>query len=517
MFKLIRYTLRNEFLKLGTYLIPMFGVVIYAILTYAQVFGKFAQENVSFIKSGNEYSFITIFAISVIFIAIKIVNIFQQPKDTGLDIIYSSKPISQKEITFSKFISIWIMIIYFSFIFFVATSLIALMDKHSSAILIWNYSISIFIGNVTILFALSSILIIFSTILSQKVILLLAAISSVFAPSFSIVLSQTIKPHMPATHLLPAYIKLNDNWEDITKTPLSKLRIPSEKNNTIFINKASIFVPNFKYKYEQYKTHTIYKTLAYFDPWYQFSSLYDVTYDTKFANNGKKWVERTMVFHKDKHDFSIKINGEEFTPMISMGFKGEFTKTNFSATAGLMNIDPLSSSNSLLYLKQVQKVSPKFNSWSFVKQMLFVGATIEQSTNKSKKDFNISAIADAIDKLSTKEANVQYGRGLLTIKINNKNELVNFKIDGFTLMGWSLMINNKQINKITKLTMPTSLGFINRFGDTYNLTLVKDGEKIPVILPVEYINKKGTYAIWFILAFIMVISSVVIITKKDSH
>ncbi len=106
MFRLIRYTLRNEFLKLGTYILPAFGVIIYAILTYTQVYGKFSQSKVSFIEVGNAYSFIAVFAISVIFIALKVVNIFRQPKDTGLDIVYASKPITKRKITFSKFFSV---------------------------------------------------------------------------------------------------------------------------------------------------------------------------------------------------------------------------------------------------------------------------------------------------------------------------------------------------------------------------------------------------------------------------
>ncbi len=136
MFKLIRYTLRNEFLKLSTYLIPILGIIIYAILTYAQVFGTFSDRGISFIKKGNEYAFITIFAISIIFIALKVVNIFRQPKDTGLDVVYISKPISQKEITFSKFISVWILILYFSIVFLIATALIALMDYKATPELI---------------------------------------------------------------------------------------------------------------------------------------------------------------------------------------------------------------------------------------------------------------------------------------------------------------------------------------------------------------------------------------------
>ncbi len=514
MFNLIRYTLRNEFLRHGTYIVPIFGIIIYSILTYAQVFGTFAQKDISFIKSGNEYAFITVFAISVIFIALKVINIFRQPKDTGLDIIYASKPISQKAITFSKFISVWVLIVYFSIVFLITTSFIAMIDSRSTSELIWNYSISIFIGNITIMFAISSIFIILSTMLSQKMILLFASITSVFVPSFSIVLSQTIKPHMPSAHLLPAYIKAGKNLEDVSK---SKIEIYPSSENTIFINKQSLFVPNFKIKYDEYKRNGAYKVLAYFDPWYQFSSLYDVTYESQFANDGKKWIEKNVVYHRSNDEFTININGEKYTPLLSKSFKGEMLEINASSTNGIKNIDSRSPSNSLKYLKEVKKISKKFNSWSFVKQMLFVAATKEHSTDKDTIALNklITPIADTIEKLSKEEANLQYGRGLLT---NDKKELLStFKVDGFALMSWSLMINNKEINKLTNLKTPKTTGFVNRFGNSYDLTLVKEGESIPIIIPVEYINKKGTYALWAILTFLMIGASVIIIAKRDSH
>ncbi|CAM9139852.1 ABC transporter permease [Mycoplasma todarodis] len=514
MFNLVRYTLRNEFLRLGTYVVPALGIIIYSILTYAQVFGSFAQKDISFIKSGNEYSFITVFAISVIFIALKVINIFRQPKDTGLDIIYASKPISQRTITFSKFISVWILIMYFSLIFLIVTSFVSMIDSHSTSELIWNYSISIFIGNITIMFAISSIFIILSTILSQKIILLFAAITSVFVPSFSIVLSQTIKPHMPSAHLLPAYIKAGKNLEDVSK---SKIEIYPSSKNTIFINRQSLFVPNFKMKYDEYKRNGAYKVLAYFDPWYQFSSLYNVTYESKFANDGKKWIEKSVIYHRTSDEFTITINGETYTPLLSKSFKGEMLEINASSTNGIKNIDPRSSSNSLKYLNEVKKISTKFNDWSFVKQMLFVAATKEHSTDKDVVALNklITSVTNVIDKLSDKEANLQYERGLLT---NDKKELIaDFKIDGFTLMSWSLMVNNKEINNLTQLTLPKTHGFIDRFGSSYDLTLIKEGESIPVIIPVEYINKKGTYTLWAILTLLMIGASVFIITRRDSH
>ena len=514
MFNLIRYTLRNEFLRIGTYIVPAFGIIIYSVLTYAQVFGSFAQEDISFIKSGNEYSFITVFAISVIFIALKVINVFRQPKDTGLDIIYASKPISQKAITFSKFISVWILIIYFSLVFLITTAFVSMIDSHSTSELIWNYSISIFIGNITIMFAVSSILIILSTILSQKMILLFAAIVSVFVPSFSIVLSQTIKPHMPPAHLLPAYIKAGKNLEDVSK---SKIEIYPSSENTIFINRQSLFAPNFKLKYDEYKRNGAYKVLAYFDPWYQFSSLYNVTYESKFANDGKKWIEKNVIYHRTADEFTIEINGEKYTPLLSKSFKGEMLEINASSTNGIKNIDPRSPSNSLKYLNEVKRISTKFNTWSFVKQMLFVAATKELSTDRDVTVLNktITSISNVIDKLTEKEANLQYERGLLT---NDKKELLaDFKVDGFALMSWSLMVNNESINKITGLKTPKTLGFIDRFGSSYDLTLIKDGESIPVIIPVEYINKKGTYALWAILTLLMIGASVFIIAKKDSH
>ncbi|TCG11671.1 ABC transporter permease [Mycoplasma todarodis] len=517
MFKLVRYTLRNEFLKLSTYLIPIFGIIIYSILTYAQVFGTFSEKGISFIRKGNEYAFITVFAISVIFIALKVVNIFRQPKDTGLDIVYISKPISQKEITFSKFISIWVLIVYFSVVLFIATSLVALMDSKADSRLIWDYSISIFIGNITILFAVSSILIIVSTVASQKIILLLAAVAAVFVPSFSIILSQTVKPQMPASHLLPAYVKAGKNLEDIATGSEKDIYIDEDSENTIFINKDSIFVPNFKYKYDEYKQNSLYKTLAFFDPWYQISSLYDVTYETKFANEGKKWIEKTITYHRRANEFTIKIGGEEYTPLISSGFRGEMTSTKKESTAGIMNINPNSQNNSLEYLKNIRNISSTFNSWSFVKQMLFVSATKEHSTDKDVilLEKFIKQTTRIIDSLTNEEANLQYGRGMLIG--DNKQPLSTFKVDGWSLMSWSLMINNKEINSKTLLKSPKTLGFINRFGNPYDLTLIKDGEEVPILLPVEYIDKKGTYIVWTILTLLIVAGSVTIISRKDSH
>ncbi|NQZ29568.1 MAG: hypothetical protein HRT98_04250 [Mycoplasmatales bacterium] len=515
MFKLIRYTLRNEFLKISTYLIPFLGIIIYAILTYAQVFGTFSEKGISFIKKGNEYAFITVFAISVIFIALKVVNIFRQPKDTGLDIVYISKPIAQKEITFSKFISVWVLIIYFSIVFFVATSLVALMDTKNTSQLIWDYSISIFIGNITILFTVSSILIIISTIASQKIILLLATIAAVFVPSFSIILSQTIKPHMPSSHLLPGYLKAGKNLEDISKSKLEDLYIYEDKKNTIFINKPSIFVPNFKYKYDEYKENTIYRTLAYFDPWYQFSSLYDVTYESKFASDGKKWIEKSIKYHRQEDEFTIEVGGEKYTPLISKGFV--LSGIQAESTMGIKNLDRNNSSNSLRYLNSLKSISPKFNSWSFLKQILFVSATKEHATDRDgvKLTGFINEVAQNIDKLSEQEANSQYDRGML---LNDKKKLLaTFKVDGWSLMSWSLLVNNKEVNAKTMFKNPKTLGFINRFGRPYDLTFVKEGEEIPILIPVEYIDKRGTFGVWTFLAFLMVASSVFIISRKDSH
>ncbi len=515
MFKLVRYTLRNEFLKLSTYLIPILGIIIYAILTYAQVFGVFSDKGVSFIKKGNEYAFITIFAISIIFIALKVVNIFRQPKDTGLDVVYSSKPISQTEITFSKFISIWILIIYFSIVFLIATSLVALIDSNATPELIWDYSISIFIGNTTILFAASSALIVVSTIASQKIILLLATVTAVFVPSFSIILTQTIKPHMPSSYLLPGYLKAGDNLEDISKTKLEALYIYDDKENTIFINKSSVFAPNFKYKYDEYKRNTSYRTLAYFDPWYQISSLYDVTYETKFASDGKKWIEKKLKYHRKEGEFTIRIGEDEYTPLIAKGF--ELSGIRAEATMGIKNLDKDNSSNSLKYLNSLKNISSEFNSWSFVKQMLFVSATKGHTTDKNSVELDkfIKEVTQNIDKLTKEEASLQYGRGML---MGDKRKLLaTFKVDGWSLMSWSLLINNKEINAKTLFKSPKTLGFVNRFGGPYDLTLVKDGEEIPVLVPVEYINKKGTYTIWTLLALFMVASSIFIISRKDSH
>ncbi len=515
MFKLIRYTLRNEFLKFGTYAIPLFGIMVYSVLTYAQVFGKFAQQEISFIKSGNAFSFITIFTISVVFTAIKVVNIFKQPKDTGLDIIYSSKPISKKEITFSKFISIWVMIIYFSVVFLVATSLIAMMDKNSSSVMIWNYSISIFIGNITILFAISSILIIISTIFSQKALLLFAALISVFVPSFSIILSQTIKPHMPTAHLLPAYLKASNNLEDITQ---HNARIYATRENTVFINKPSVFVPTFKYKYDAYKKNTLYRTLAYFDPWYQFSSLYDVTYKSQFAQKGKNWVEKTETYKRQPGEYTVEIGSEKYTPLFAKGIIDDRQNSNIAGLMHLKFTDIKTKNNSLKYLSKVRIVSSKFNSWSFLKQIMFVAATMRDSARSDGPALEvfIKDTTNAIDKLTESEANVQLGRGNIQTS-NTIKPRVPFSVDAYAMMAWSLMVHNQNVNQYTQLTPANTLGIKNRFGDHYELILVKDGDKIPVIVPMEYINKTNTYGVWAALAFFMVFSSVIIISRKNLH
>ncbi|CAM9146670.1 hypothetical protein MYMA111404_03880 [Mycoplasma marinum] len=507
MKNLIRYILRNEFARSSTYLIPILGVLIYAVLTSAQIFSSFSQSEVSFIESGNAFAFITIFSISIIFVSLKVVTIFKQPMENGLDVLYSSKPITTKGRVFSKFISLWILIIYFSIIFLFATLICGAMDKKATSLEIFNYAISIFIGNVTILFAASSIFVIATLKLNQRSILMLATSIAVFAPSFSIIISQTLKAKMPSENLLPGYVKLNSNLEDVTK---NEANIYPTSENTIFINDKNVYVSDFKEGYDDYKSNKIYKYLAYFDPWYQFSSIYDVTYKSKYAKSGKMWSEQTMKFEKSDDLFNIKIGNESYTPIVAKRTLESSRNDKVSALEMLKN-----GKNNFFY-KSLEHYKEKYNSWSFAKQMIFAANIYKEIlTNNNIKILlegkNNNGLISVVDKMSKNEVENYFNSGYII----NQDNSYKFDIDIFSLIAWQLMTNVENI--YTGFTNPKTIGLSNRFGNTYDILLMKQDDKINIIVPKDYINKIGVYIFWTIATIILVWMSIWFISRKDSY
>ncbi|MCP4337191.1 MAG: hypothetical protein GY679_05090 [Mycoplasma sp.] len=483
MFNFIRYILRYELKKVTTWLIPIFGIILYCICSWflLYIFNQGDKQFYSFIEKGNIYSFLIIFAFSSIFVGIKSIAIFSSSQETGEEVILSSKPVIRIKQTFSKFISLWILILFISFLFFIASLIVSSFDHVASYWIKINYSFSILIGNFIICLIISAFTILLSQHAPIKLTLITTFSVSIILPIMSLILTTATRKGIIKDNAFEKYLKAPK--ELLSSSNSDGFSLVDDSENAIYgvsPKTRSIMKNNKDY----------YSSFAYLDLWQQFSSLYSLTYKNYSSLSIKKWdISKTTLNSSNNASLKMK-NGKNYSLIIKDSVvysdSQEINQENWKLLKerNSKGYDQLKN----LFKNIINNKNFSFNKDSLIKQLIYI-----HRINKEFNENNINADINNINTIGTKP-NAKMKDKELAILFKDVT-LIDFLIwdmlpslnIGFTpsnFLGW----NN---SSYTSLENTDSLLF--------KIVFIESNKEMVVALPRPYVNKVFLYIFWIFI------------------
>ncbi len=498
MLNFYRYSLRYEFKKITTWLLPIVGILLYIVSAYLTINSRFIEtNNISFIETGNTTTFIIVFAVSTIFIGLKSISIFGRTRDSGEEIIFATKPTKRIWIILSKFLSLWTLMLFISLAFFFVSLIVGSLDNLASQSKKANYSGSILLGNLIIMLIVSSVIVIFALHLPHKAVILLTIIISSVFPLISLIMTTTMRAGLTKENQFQSYIKAPSSIQKIGETNEVKIGFTNSEVIYVMSEKAT---PQIYKSLHQGKSDP-YSKLAYLDIWEQLSGLYSLTYNNIYNSlSAKKWTENTYKYNVESDDASITLDGQKYGIWFQKNIvknNGSFLKQENLRQLGIPNSPLLK-----LFDDLIKDPSYNFNGSSFVKQLIYVMKVSNEFTKPLQP--NHKPTLSSINPITvTKDIDVA--------KYFEQVEPVHYLM-------W------KYLSKIKSDFVPaTKIGFTDEsytnFSNThsvkFNISLVKDGSKIGTVSPGSYVNKVFLYTFWFLLASFLITLTVFTAYNKD--
>ncbi len=473
MLKLIRFDLRNIFVRKSTYLIPLIEIIFLVIITLT-----FSNYKYGYVLSNNFFIYLLLFFFSIIFIVFQVIFIFKKAENNGMDIFLLSKPISKLSRVVAQIATnISGILFYILFLFFVSL-FGGLINPHTNNWQMFMFAGSIALANFIIMSIFSSLIIFGSQWMSTHSIIFTWTIFACFIPIVSSVIqsSSLNTPFDEANEF--AYSVTNKNVEDTKSNYVPKI----QSTNSIYFDQINKKKPDSTQlqSWNAYK-NSIYDKLAWIDPWYQLSNLYksDVASNDNLYN--RKWIVKKSTFNFSNDNLIIKLNGTEYALIVSDHvFNNRSNKNN-------QMLEAISKNAQLL--DEIRGYKTELDTFTFEKQMVFANQVFQNVL--SPKD-----IIDSIKKENTKYIEYQF--------MNDTTP--------YSLATLFLFQNSKILTISQKSNMDIDDLFANKMGN--QVLLIKKGQTFYQFIPENFIKKQWILLIWFTIFSISITIPIFIYIRR---